>query len=74
MKTSTQTGKHIYESINALLKEITELEKALDTIADEIGQGSLPYSIIEKQRVEKAKQLSELYRTNYEISVHQGGF
>jgi septation ring formation regulator EzrA len=73
MRESLFTGKEIFESIKRMEAEVKELEQALDVISNEIGQGCLPYNIVEKQRVEASQKLSEMYRTKYIVKVENNG-
>jgi hypothetical protein len=67
MKQSNFTGKYIFDEIIRIKREVDELEKALDTLAEEVGQSSIAYKVVNEQRIEKTRLLTSLFSRKYEV-------
>lgn len=75
MKQSQMTGIQIYNEIDRVTSELADLDKALDEIADAVGEEGLPYNIMNDARTEKARELQKLKDVQYTpVPVRNEGF
>jgi septation ring formation regulator EzrA len=59
------TGKYIYETIRKLKEEMMEIGKACDMVADEIGQGTIAWNLLDTQYKEKQKEIRKIENTEF---------
>lgn len=65
MKDSRFTGKFIYETILGLNNELKDLNSALNSIADDLGDSSLAFKLLEKAKSDKQRELNEALTQTY---------
>lgn len=65
MKLSQVSGIYIYEKIEKLKKESSELYTALGNIEDSIGRDSIAYKLLKANHAEKQSELAIAERTTY---------
>lgn len=67
MKQSVVTGEYIFNQLKGLYDELKELGQACDTVADEIGQDSLAYRILNENYKTKNEELEKFKKQGYMV-------
>lgn len=74
MKQSIMTGKQIYDELKKIRKDLDELGQACDLISDDLGQQHVAYVLLNKQYVEKERELRMAEAVRYVVHEPNSSF